>query len=173
MRIGDYYRGVRIELATKLPPDEVERRINEGAQSILTPFASGVIGWARFGAIRLRFRRSRWFRNDARPILAGHIRPDRGGSLLHLVWRGPVPMLIFFPFFYLILLAFGGIWIAVGVAEAEPMVRAVFATTFLIMLATPALVLLLGVRGAEADLEALLAFLKERLVAHEVAPRPI
>lgn len=173
MRIGEYYRGVRIELATKLPPEEVERRINDGAASILTPFATGVVGWARFGAIRLRLRRG-LFRNDAKPILAGRIGPDRGGSRLHLVWRGPLPMLVFFPVFYSMLAAFAVMFVAIGQSEPmDPNVRWAILVAFLVMLPVPPLILFLGLRGAEADLEELLAFLRTRLAAYEVASRPI
>ena len=172
MRIGDYYRGVRIELATKLPPEEVERQINDGAASILTPFATGVVGSARFGAIRLRLRRS-LFRNDAKPILAGRIRPDRGGSLLHLVWRGPLPMLVFFPLMYLNFAAFAAVFVAAGPGGGMDVTgRWAVLFAFLLMLPVPALILILGLRSADADLEEFV-LRSARLNAREVAPRPI
>lgn len=166
MRIGEYYRGRDIDLVTKLPPEEVERRINDEAASILSPFATGVIGWARFGAIRLRIRRNAFFRNDARPILAGRIRADRGGSRLHLRYRGPLPTLVFLPLWYVILAFSAAIFLSMGTGqEAMP---GLMLAPMLIVFCAPALVIYLALRGADADLDELVAFLKTNLKAHEI-----
>lgn len=172
MRIGDYYRGTDVDLVTKLPPEEVERRINDGAASILSPFATGVIGWARFGAIRLRIRRNAFIRNDAKPILAGRIQAERSGSRLHLRYRGPLPMLVFFPFCYaFILLSAALLLFLEAEPEAEAMLRLMLPPMLLVFLCAPALVLYLALRGADADRDALVAFLKTSLTAQEVPPR--
>lgn len=172
MRIGDYYRGTDVDLVTKLPPEEVERRINDEAASIFSPFATGVIGWARFGAIRLRLRRSAFIRNDAKPILAGRIEAERSGSRLHLRYRGPLPMLVFFPLSYAIIVLSAAVFLVMGDGgEVEAMLRLMLPPMLLVFLCAPALVLYLALRDADADRDALVAFLKTGLAAQEVPPR--
>lgn len=172
MRIADYYRGTNLDLATHLPPEEVERRINDAAASTLSPFATGVAGRASSGAILLRLRRSAFIRNEAKPILTGRIRAERSGSRLQLRYRGPLPMLFFFPASYFILVMATALFLTTGVQpEAEPMLRWVLPLMVPAFLCAPALVMVLALRGADAGLDGLVAFLKTQVAAKEVRPR--
>jgi len=172
MRIADYYRGTSLDLAAHLPPEEVERRINDATSSAFSPFATGVTGWAASGRIRLQLRRSAFFRNNAKPILAGTIRADRSGSRLDLRYRGPLPTLFFFPVWYLILLVATALFLATG---TEPVTRP-FPEWYLplmvpLFLFAPMLVMVLALRGADAELDELVALLKTEAAAKEVRPR--
>jgi hypothetical protein len=170
-RIRDYFVGRRLRLATRLPPDEAARRINDGAASILSPFATGVIGWARFGRIRLRYRRSLWWRSDARPILAGRIRADRGGSLIHLNYRGPLPLIVFLPFWYAALVLMAVVFLASVLSSGvETAFVFAFPLMLVVMLIFPAALVRFSLTRADADFEEMLAFLRTSLAARGIPP---
>lgn len=166
MRLRDYFGGRRFSLATRLPPEEVERQINSAAASIFSPVASGVIGWARFGRVRLRYRAG-IFSYNGKPILAGRIVPDRSGARLELNYRAQLPLYVGFPLWYLaysaLLLVFlvGGDW-APGIGLPEKIGIVLFA---LAIGAAPIAVHYFATRNAEEELAILVDFLRRAVGA--------
>jgi hypothetical protein len=103
MRLVDYFRGYRRTMTSPLPPHAVEQRINESTVSLWNFFREGVTGWARYGSIRLKYRRRFWD-YSGKPILAGRIAPHRKGSRLELHYRPMLSTYVLLPFYLLVLL---------------------------------------------------------------------
>ncbi len=177
MRLRDYFGGLPLRVATRLPPEEVERRINAAAPSPLGPFATGVLGQARSGWVQLRYRPG-LFSYKGMPMLTGPIEAAGSGSVLSLVYRGRLATRLAFLLGYsaigimvLVFIAFGG-W-APGI---EPREKALAIAMLGIVALLPLGVHMIGIRGGEAHLEALANFLRTTLDASDggavASPRP-
>jgi hypothetical protein len=99
MRLKDYFIGIPIRLRSPLSAEAVAERINNSAGSIFWPFNFGVVGWARFGRISLRYRSS-IFEYNAKPLLVGGLRDESLGAVLALRYRAPGPIYVFYLFWY-------------------------------------------------------------------------
>jgi hypothetical protein len=167
MRISDYFGGQRFTFVTRMSPGEVEARINEASGSVYNPFGKGVIGWARWGRLRLRYVRHRFFHYNGQPVLAGQILADRAGSRIELIYRAPLPIYAFMPIWYL-LLGFASLMVAV--APAQDGGGWPFFLPFLIGLgALPILFHYAFTMRADDDLQAMFGFLRKEAGADKVA----
>lgn len=165
MRLSEYWRGIPVTLTTPFAADAAAEKINAAAGSVLSPFASGIIGWARAGRLRLGCRPS-IFSYNGRPLLTGRILPDRAGTRLELAYRGPVLARLMFPLLVLIILAAGVAIAASGGLDA---------VSGLLIGLTPLVGLILAlaahaflIRNAETELALLVDFLKHAIGAEEV-----
>jgi hypothetical protein len=100
MKLSEYFFGRTVRIASQLEPAIIEDFINESAGSTLWPFSSGMVGWARFGFVRLRYQNSP-LNSHILPILTGPLREKDGGSMLELVYRAPAFAYVFFLLWYL------------------------------------------------------------------------
>lgn len=168
MRLGDYYRGLPLRLATRLPPEEVARQINDAIPSPLRPFALGIVGRARLGRLHLRYRAS-FFTYDGMPMLTGPIEAHRSGSLLQLKYRGRLATRIAFPLSFLLIgclaltFAIGGGW-APGIEAGE---KALQAFVLVVVAILPLGIHMFAIRNAEAHFEKLADFLRTTLGARD------
>lgn len=166
-RLRDYFAGRRLSLAARLSPAEVEGRINAAATSIWRPFATGTIGWARFGVLRLRYRRSVLFAYNAKPVLAGRISPSGSGSRIDLNYRAPMPMYVAFPLWYAALALIAVTVLSAPGARAPE--RLILGSILLVVSLVPIGFHYLGTASAEADFDELIAFLGRETGAQPVA----
>ena len=161
MRLRDYFQGQPIVMQSRLRPDELERRINDATISRWGPFEKGVVGWARFGRIRLRFR-PLFFEYNMSPILAGRIDDSSGPTRLLLSWRAPLPAYVFFALWYgfallfLAFLLFGG-----ASLDAQGGERLVPPLLLLLLALAPLGLHYLGTRNADAHLAELVSFVEK------------
>ena len=163
MWLIDYFRGRDVEMVSRLRREMLEGRINGAAVNRFRPFTEGAIGRARAGRLWLRYR-PRLFEYNMMPLLVGRIEETTRGSRLRLRYRAPVGAYVFFPTWFLFLPAlmaliyFGDSLFEGGTGEARQMFPPL---VILIMLFTPLLGLYLGLRRADAHLEALIEFLHD------------
>ena len=149
-----------------LPPEDVERRINEEAGSRWNPFQSGVVGGALAGRIRLRVRR--FFRNDWKPILAGRISSEGGGSRIELAYRAPRWALPFALLWFAIVILMSVTMVAQGMGSEDAWIAAIILPAFYLI---PVLAYILGTWGAETECELLLHFIA-RVTDAQIENRP-
>jgi len=165
MRLGEYFRGRKIVLHTRLAPEEAERRIDDAAQSVMAPFAIGVVGWAKLGIIRLRYRRG-IFGYDAKPILAGGFVKDGQGTRLDLVYRGPLAIRFLVPLWGLIFVAgFALIFIEGELVKEGPQFWIPFAVVPILVFGAIPLAHAWAIRRADEELVLLVDFLRETVGA--------
>ncbi len=171
MRLGDYYRGLPLNLRTALPPDEVARRIGAAISSPLKPFATGIIGYAFFNKLHLRYRPS-IFSYNAMPVLTGRIKAEQG-SLLLLKYRGHLATRLAFPMAFVMVAVAISIVLASGALAGTPVwVKALIPLFMLLAIALPLLIHAFFIRNAEADMEYLAKFLRTTLEAKDVPAPP-
>ena len=172
MRLGDYLRGIRLTMTSPLPPHELERRINEATVSRFLPFSKGVSGWARFSRLRLRHRRR--MRNDGQAVLAGRITEGNRGSHLDLRYGAPLPILVFFAFWYAILLGLVLPFLLFGPESTTSSPADTWLiTAFIAFFGIFPLALLFFFRmSADDDLAALVAFLEREVQAQSAGRLP-
>lgn len=173
MRLGDYFRGLPLNLRTPLPPDEVARRIGAAISSPLRPFATGIVGYAPVGRLHLRLRRS-LFSYNGMPVLAGPVRAERGGSLLLLKYRGHLATRLAFPLAFLVVGAAVLVFLASGAQSPDiaPWQMALILFALILGMALPFGIHAFFIRNAEADFETLADFLRNGLDAKEVRAPP-
>jgi hypothetical protein len=159
MRFRDYFIGIPVELASALPPGEIASRINASAASPWNPFARGVTGRASKADIQLRFSSSP-LEYNSKPCLRGSIKADGTGSRLRLRYRGRKFSILFFVVWWTALLL-----VLIGAASAWLAEPKGFDATELIWIpvfaAFPLVVHYIGTANADADLDRLIAFLRE------------
>lgn len=167
MRLGDYYRGLPLNLRTALPPDEVARRIGAAVASPFRPFATGIIGSAYFNRLHLRYRPS-LFSYNAMPVLTGPIKAEQG-SLLLLKYRGHLATRLAFPLATVMVLVGLSIMMASGATAEVPAwgIGLIF-MAMLLAVALPLMIHSFFIRNAEADMAHLAAFLRSTLDARDV-----
>jgi hypothetical protein len=171
MRLGDYYRGLPLNLRTALPPDEVARRIGAAISSPLRPFATGIIGRVTFNRLHLRHR-SNLFSYNAMPVLTGRIKAEQG-TLLLLKYRGHLATRLAFPLAFVMVAVAISIVLASGALAGTPAwVKALVLFFMLLAVTLPLLIHAFFIRDAEADLEHLAAFLRTTLEAKDVPAPP-
>lgn len=173
MRLGDYYRGLPLNLRTPLPPDEVARRIGGAICSPLRPFATGIVGYAPLGRLQLRFRKS-LFSYNGMPVLVGPVRAERGGSLLILNYRGHLATRLAFPLAFLVVGAGVLTYLASGAQSPAiaPWQMALIAFILVLAMALPLGLHAFFIRNAEGDLAAMADFLRTTLEAKDVPAPP-
>ncbi len=165
MRLKDYFIGVPVDLYSPLAPDEAAQRINQRSKSTLNPFATGVIGWARFGRLRLQHHQS-IFRYSAAPLLSARIENASGRTRITGKFGGAVFAKIFLVFWYLVLsLIFAG-WVSAfvngqTVEGTEPLILLIIP----IFAALPLGMHFLFTLNWEEDLKAIIAFLETEVQA--------
>lgn len=154
MRFGEYLRGRPVLMVSPLPPAELAARINAEADSIFNPIGVGVIGHVRLG--RLHLHRRAWvsYHRAMKPALTGAVCANGTGSRLRL--RYGAPFLFFLSVPMVFFLAGYTMWI-LGTPRL-PLFFAYFLAAFLGMKLLSAA---WALRGAEADLSALIEFLEE------------
>ncbi len=165
MRLSEYWRGIPVTLTAPLAPDAAARKIDAAAGSVLSPFATGIVGRAGAGRVRLGYRPS-IFSYNARPLLTGRILPDRAGARLELAYRGPVLVRLMFPLLVLIILAAGVAIAASGGLDAVSGLLIGLTPLVGLVLALAAHAFL--IRNAETELALLIDFLKHAIGAEEV-----
>lgn len=169
MRLGDYYRGLPLNLRTPLPPDEVARRIDGAISSPMNPFASGIVGYARIGRMQLRLRKS-IFAYNAMPVLAGPVRTEGSGSLLLLKYRGHLATRLAFPLAFLMVGLGVLVFVATGPSQGVASWQLVpILAALAVFMTLPLTIHRFMIRNAEADMAQLAAFLRETLDAKDVA----
>jgi len=169
MRLGDYYRGLPLNLRTPLPPDEVARRIGGAIDSPMNPFASGMVGYARFGRVQLRLRKS-IFSYNAMPVLAGPVKAEGRGALLLLKYRGHLATRLAFPLAFLMVGLNLLFFVATGPSQgAASWQLAPILAALAVFMILPLAIHRFMIRNAEADMARLAAFLRETLDAKDVA----
>lgn len=171
MRLGDYYRGLPLNLRTPLAPDEVARRIGQVISSPMRPFATGIVGTVRPGRLHLRYKPS-LFSYDGMPVLAGPIRAEQG-SLLLLRYRGRLAARLAFPLALAIVMLSLGIVLASGALAPTPVWAKALILFFMLLTVTlPALIHAFLIRNAEANMEHLAQFLRTTIEAKNVPAPP-
>jgi hypothetical protein len=158
MRFSDYITGQRFTLVSRMPPEEVEARINAATRSILNPFGQGVLGWAGFGQMRLVFVRRRFYRHQWEPVLAGRIRQTSYESHLDLNYRAPLWFYFFMPIWYL---GLAGIVLSMAIGGAPFM-------AVLLLLGLGSFSIMPVLVYTRDELQALLAFLRSEIGAAAV-----
>ena len=172
MRLLDYFRGTPIIMQSRLRRDELERRINEATISRWRPFGTGVVGWARFGRIRLRFRPPR-FRYNMSPILAGRIDDSSGPTRLLLRFRAPAGAYFFYAVWYPFLLIFLAAYLFGGAGLEAPGAEKLLPPVLILLFGLfPIGLHYLGTRDAEAHFAALDKFVEEAGEAKVVSREP-
>jgi hypothetical protein len=162
MEFGTYLGGARAILVTDLPIYEVERRINQHVGTLFGPEKTQASGWASFGQLRL------W--HQAQPmagdrVLAGRIRPREGGSVLHLHYRTPWPLVVFTA---VMCIGFAAYMLWTIIDDGN-----VLALLFLAALSLgPIAYLFPGEENAEREMGHLLDFLRETLDARDTEATP-
>lgn len=172
MRLTEYYRGLPLNLTTRLPPEEAARRLNAALPSPFRPFATGIVGRARPGRVKLFYRGSLLGYNGM-PILTGPMELHPRGTLLRLLYRGRLATRLAFPLaFVLAGLGVGvgvGAYLATGGGEAAsalgPGFAAMMALALLVCLALPLAIHIFLIRNAEARLAIMADFLRRTLDA--------
>ena len=168
MRLRDYFRGEAVELESRLRRDELQDRIEAATVSRWTLFEQGVVGWARCGRIRLRFR-PRLVQYRMGPILAGSIDDSSGPSRLHLRFRAPGSAYVFFALWYAFMLVFLGFVLFGDVPAPAPGAERLMPPLLLFLfLLAPLGIHYLGTRDAPAQLAELVKFLEEKAEAHRI-----
>ena len=174
MRLIEYYRGLPLNLTTRLPPKEVARRINDTLPSPFRPFATGIVGRARGGRLKL-FYRSGLFGYNGMPILAGPIELHPRGTLLRLLYRGRLSTRLAFPLAFLAVglaaipfIVLGG---GQGGPDFGPWLAVPLAAVLVVVMALPISIHAFAIRNAEARLAAMAGFLRTALDARD-APGP-
>jgi hypothetical protein len=172
MRLGDYFRGLKLTLASPLPPAEVECRVNAAAASPLRPFALGILGKAGAGRLALRYRPS-IFAYNGMPQLTGTIDAHRRGALLRLSYRGRLPVRLAFPLAYAMVAAMAVALLASGefAAGIGPGEIALLVTLMVLVPLLPLAIHRFAIRNAEEGLERMVAFLRDTVEAGEDRPR--
>jgi len=172
MRLRDYYRGLKLRLATALPPAEVERRINDVTASPLRPFATGVVGYANAGRLALRYRPG-FVAYRGMPMLTGSISARGGGSLLDLNYRGRAAARAVFPVAYGAIAAMLLAWAIWGQWDPSfgPSQKALLIALLVTVPNLPLLIHMIAIRSGEAHLARLAAFLRSELDATEIEER--
>jgi hypothetical protein len=174
MRLTEYYRGLPLNLTTRLPPEEVARRINDTLPSPFRPFATGIVGRARAGRLKL-FYRSGLFGYNGMPILTGPIEPHPSGTLLRLLYRGRLSARLAFPLAFLAVGLGAILSIVLGGGRGDPdfgpWLALLLAAVAVVVMALPIAIHAFAIRNAEAQLAAMAAFLRTALDARD-APGP-
>ena len=169
MRLGDYYRGLPLNLRTPLPPGEVARRIAATIASPMNPFATGIIGYAMFGRVQLRRRKS-LFSYNGMPVLAGPVKAEGRGSLLLLKYRGHLATRLAFPLAFLLVGLGMLVFVATGPSPGvAPWQLAPILAALAVFMALPLAIHRFMIRNAEADMAYLADFLRTTLDAKDVA----
>lgn len=173
MRLTEYFRGLPLNLTTRLPPEEVARRINDALPSPFRPFATGIVGRARSGRLKL-FYRSGLFGYNGMPILTGPIEPHPRGTLLRLLYRGRLSARLAFPLAFLVVgLAIIPVIVLGGRGDPDfgPWMAVLLAAVMVVVMALPFAIHAFAIRNAETQLAAMAAFLRTALDARD-APGP-
>ena len=161
MKFKDYFLGRTLVLSSPLPPGEVQSRIDKAAISSLLPFQFGTVGWSRLRAFRLRQRTS-LIDYNAKPMLVGRLVEDRDGTRIEANFGATFWMKAFFVWWYAILVVFFVGAIALGPFQGEDGEAVYFPYLFIPLFAVSPLAMHYALtRGAEYDLEELLAFLED------------
>lgn len=105
MKLRDYIFGRKVLLVSPLAKDEVRRRIKQGTSFGFSPLRHGVSGWVISNHVRL-FWDIPMFNNGFRPVLAGSLRANRGGTVFKASYGAPLFVLIFMGFWYSLLTLF-------------------------------------------------------------------
>lgn len=168
MQLGEYYRGIPLNLVTRLPPDEVARRINTALPSPYRPFATGILGQVRRDRLRLVCRTG-LFGYKGMPILTGPLELHPKGTLLRLVYRGRLGTRLAFPLGFLIVLAGLIPAFAIGGAAARigPLEALLLALMLVLVVSLPLAIHVFFIRNAEAQLERMAAYLRSALDAKD------
>ena len=160
MRLWDQLRGYRIEMASPLSRAAVEQRVEAAAVSTVTPFKTGVAGWARRGRLHLRVRPG-IFDYRAGPILTGRIRDEAGGARLRLRYRLPFLILTFAAVWYLLVGLVPPVMVATGEWPIRGAELAGAGLLWLFFLLAPILIHIVATRRTDAYLDALVGFLED------------
>ncbi|MEO1730316.1 MAG: hypothetical protein AAFR64_06220 [Pseudomonadota bacterium] len=105
MKLRNYIFGSKVLLVSPLAKDEVRRRIKQGTSFGFSPFRHGVSGWVISNHVRLAWDIP-MLSNGFRPVLAGGLRENRGGTVFKASYGAPFFLLIFMGFWYSFLAAF-------------------------------------------------------------------
>jgi len=171
MRLGDYYRGLPLTLRSPLAPDEVARRIGGAVASPMNPFATGIVGYAPFGRVQLRRRKS-LFSYNGMPVLVGPVKAEGRGSLLLLKYRGHLAIRLAFPLAFLLVGLGVLVFVATGPSPGvAPWQLTPILAALVVFMTLPLAIHRFMIRNAEADLAQLAAFLRTTLDAKDV-PAP-
>ena len=172
MRLSEYYRGLPLNLVTRLPPVEVARRLNAALPSPYRPFATGIVGHARPGWVKL-FYRGGLLGYNGMPILTGPMELHPRGTLLRLRYRGRLATRLAFPLAFVIVIlglvpafAFGGAELA---PEFGPRLAVLLAAVLAVAMTLPLAIHVFAIRNAEAQLQAMAVFLRTTLDAEDIA----
>lgn len=165
MRLKDYLIGVPVDLYSPLTPEEVAQRVNQRSKSTLNPFAIGVIGWARFGRLRLQHHQS-IFRYNAAPLLIARIENASGRTRISGKFGGSMFAKIGLSFWYLVLCLMFAAWVSVFLgSQSTDSGELSFFVVIPILAAMPLGMHYLFTWHWEEDLKAILAFLETEVQA--------
>ena len=164
MNLGDLMLGKRVVLHSPLPAEEVARRINAASGSFWNPLGGGIKGWCWFGRFSLH-RSMPLGTNGFHPVLMGKLESNLGTTGICARF-GPNPsakLFIVLWFGFLTLVAFA--LVAVGSDNALWVGSGPFLLFFAVVWLLPLLFLYLANRNAEVQLQDLVDFLKEEVLA--------
>ena len=124
-------------------------------------------GWACFGRLRLKVREDMWAIH-APLTLSGRIVAEPVGSRLRLHYRLPISLYLFFPIWYLSLIAslLGSLAEGAVIAHGPELAIIVVMTTF--CLAAPIYLLTVSTSSADADFQELVDFLEREAQAKSI-----
>lgn len=164
MAFGEYLGGTRLTLVTDLPPHQVVALINDHVRTVFENRSTIASGWAGSNRLRL-WHRSRPIGSSGDRVLAGRIRPDGQGSLIHLHYRIPWPVAVKIGAIGIWLAGYA-LWTIIGYGSA--LLLLVFAGLSLVPLAY----LFPGKENAKREMGNLMDFLCETLDARPPEPEP-
>lgn len=161
MTFKDYVVGRRVELVSQLDREAVELAIGNRIKSAFNPFYTGVVGWCRFGRVRLRWATAMWG-NGFQPTFRGKLFSGPGCTRLEGRFGAPPILLIFFGFWYVtlasMLITTLGAYVNGSLASLDilPTLAAI-----ILFLFVPVGFHLLANRSADRHFESILAALNE------------
>ena len=166
MKLRDYIFGRKILLVSPLAKDEVKRRIKRGTSFGFSPIRRGVSGWVIFNHVRLAWDIP-MFSNGFRPILAGGLRENKGGTIFKASYGAPFFLLVFMAFWYSVLASIG-FTATLLLFEEEPQTGKewIFAVMIPLFAIAPLAIHAIFNRKANEHLEGMLDHLREIAELH-------
>lgn len=158
-----------MRLISPLDHRTVQAAITANTQAPFWPFATGAVGWARMGWVRLGYK-SGFFDYNAKPVLVGRVEADMGRTVLDLRYRAPLKVYGFLVLWFLFMIL---PWRILSDAASHSLSLETVGWElgfFLLYLLAPLGVHWFGTLDADQELELLLEFLRQHAKA---VPAPV
>ena len=161
MRLWQFIRGHPVIFQSGVSQPELERRVSRAALSEWDTWARGVIGQARSGHIRLRYR-SGPFETSEGGVLTGDIVEAHDATRLLLRYRPTVKIYFFLlTWYFFTLLFFGGVVVGGALGRYSATGQAAALVIMSVFLLAPIGIAYREMRTAKANFGKLVSFLDD------------